>query len=257
MRRRYAISDEQYERIEPLLSGKPGTPGRNAENNRQSIDAVVWIARTGSPWPDLPERFGKYDTVYHCFNNWAKKGRWKAIFDELQEPDLDWVMIDSSVVRVHQHAAGQKSSAEAEALGRSRGGFSTKIHVLTDALGNPLEIVLTPGQAGDSPHAQPLLEEFLSESEALEIGAVLGDKGYDSNALLKYIASLEAEAVIPAKKNRLEQREISLNLYKDRNKIERFIGRIKHYRRVATRYEKTARNYLAMLHLVSSLVWLL
>lgn len=121
--------------------------------------------------------------------------------------------------------------------------------------------MLTPGQAGDSPQAQPLLEEFLSgvdaESKTLEIKAVLGDKGYDSNALLKYIASLEAEAVIPPKKNRLEQREISLELYKDRNKVERFINRIKHYRRIATRYEKTARNYLAMLHLVSSLVWLL
>ena len=93
--------------------------------------------------------------------------------------------------------------------------------------------------------------------EAVRIGAVLGDKGYDSNDLLKYIASLKAEAVIPPKKNRLEQREISLELYKDRNKVERFIVRIKHYRRVATRYEKTARNYLAMLHLVSALVWLL
>jgi putative transposase len=94
-------------------------------------------------------------------------------------------------------------------------------------------------------------------SETPRIGAVLGDKGYDSNDLLKYIASLEAEAVIPPKKNRLEQRKISLELYKDRNKVERFINRIKHYRRVATRYEKTARNYLAMLHLVSTLVWLL
>lgn len=108
MRRRYEISDEQYERIEPLLSGKPGDPGRNAENNRRFINAVVWIARTGSPWADLPERFGKYDSVYHRFNNWAKKGRWQAIFEQLQDPDLDWVMIDSSVVRAHQHAAGQK-----------------------------------------------------------------------------------------------------------------------------------------------------
>lgn len=117
--------------------------------------------------------------------------------------------------------------------------------------------MLTPGQAGDSPQAQPLLEEFLSAPGALQVGAVLEDKGYDSNAFLKYIDSLEAETVIPPKKNRLDQREFSRELYKDRNTIERFIGRIKHYRRVATRYERTARNYLAMLHLVSSLVWLL
>jgi transposase len=261
MRRRYELTDQQYERIEPLLSGKPGDPGRNAEDNRRFMNAVYWIARTGAPWADLPERFGKYDTVYQRFNRWAKKERWKAIFEALQEPDLDWVMIDSSVVRAHQHAAGQKSSAEAEVLGRSRGGFSTKINVARDALGNPLQIVLTPGQTGDCPQAEPLLRAILPDSvlktgaelppnEGLpRIGAVLGDKGYDSNDLLAYVASLEAEAVIPSKKNRNEQREIDRELYKDRNKIERFIGWIKHYRRVATRYEKTARNYLAMLHL--------
>jgi putative transposase len=99
--------------------------------------------------------------------------------------------------------------------------------------------------------------EPLPKEKRPRIGAVLGDKGYDSNDLLAYVTSLEAEAVIPPKKNRNEQREIDRELYKDRNKVERFIGRIKHYRRVATRYEKTARNYLAMLHLVSARVWLL
>lgn len=123
--------------------------------------------------------------------------------------------------------------------------------------------MLTPGQAGDCPQAEPLLRKILPDpglepTEALpRIGAVLGDKGYDSDELLAYAASVEAEAVIPSKKNRIQQREIDREIYKDRNKIERFIGRIKHFRRLATRYEKTARNYLAMLHLVSSMVWLL
>ena len=106
--RRYEITDEQFERIRPLLSGKTGDPGRTAADNRRFINAVLWIARTGAPWADLPERFGKYDSVYQRFNNWAKKGRWQAIFEALQEPDTEWLMIDSSVVRAHQHAAGQK-----------------------------------------------------------------------------------------------------------------------------------------------------
>ena len=89
------------------------------------------------------------------------------------------------------------------------------------------------------------------------LGAVLADKGYDSDDLLRYVASLKAEAVIPAKKNRTIQRPLNRELYKDRNKVERFFGRVKHYRRIATRYEKTARNYMAMLHLVSAMVWLL
>ena len=140
---------------------------------------------------------------------------------------------------------------------------------------------MTPGQAGDCSQAKPLLErvvavepvapapeEETSESETpdtetpdteqrLALGAVLGDKGYDSDDLLKYVASLKAEAVIPAKKNRAVQRPLNRELYKDRNKVERFFNRVKHYRRIATRYEKTARNYMAMLHLVSTMVWLL
>lgn len=88
-------------------------------------------------------------------------------------------------------------------------------------------------------------------------GAVLADKGYDSNDLLKYTASLKAEAVIPPKKNRKAGRLLNRELYKERNKVERFFGRVKHYRRIATRYEKTARNYMALLHFVSAMVWLL
>jgi transposase len=109
-KRRYEISDHDYERIEPLLTGKPGDPGRNANDNRAFINAVLWIARTGAPWEDLPERYGKSNTVFQRFNRWAKKGRWQAIFEALQDPDLEWLMLDSTTVRAHQHAAGQKKA---------------------------------------------------------------------------------------------------------------------------------------------------
>ncbi len=107
---RYDIADDHYAKIEPLLSGKPGDPGRNADDNRRFINAVLWIARTGAPWEDLPERYGKYNTVYKRFSRWAKKGRWQALFEALQEPDLEWIMLDTTVVRAHQHAAGQKKA---------------------------------------------------------------------------------------------------------------------------------------------------
>ena len=107
---RYDISDDDYAKIEPLLSGKPGDPGRNARDNRNFINAVLWIARTGAPWQDLPERYGKHNTVYKRFSRWAKKGRWQALFEALQEPDLEWIMLDTTVVRAHQHAAGQKKA---------------------------------------------------------------------------------------------------------------------------------------------------
>lgn len=115
MKHRHALTDEQYTRLAPLLSGKPGDPGRTASNNRLFIDAVLWIMRTGAPWADLPERFGKYDSVYQRFNRWAKQGRWEAISrpprrggEAVQEPDIEWLMLDSTVVRTHQHAAGAK-----------------------------------------------------------------------------------------------------------------------------------------------------
>ncbi len=107
-KRRYEISDENWQRIQHLLPGKSGDPGRTAEDNRLFINAVLWIARTGAPWPDLPERFGKYDSVFQRFNRWSKNGTWQHIFEHLQEPDLEWMMIDSTTVRAHQHAAGQK-----------------------------------------------------------------------------------------------------------------------------------------------------
>lgn len=129
---------------------------------------------------------------------------------------------------------------------------------MTDALGNPLAFILTPGQKHDCPQGEPLLSAVvLTESQASQVSAVLGDKGYDSSALVETIEGLGAEAVIPSRKNRKEPREHDRELYKERNKVECFFGRIKQYRRVATRYEKTARNYLAMVHLASAMVWLL
>lgn len=127
----------------------------------------------------------------------------------------------------------------------------------SDALGNPLAVVLTPGQQHDCPLADVLLDEVLTtDEEVAAVKAVLADRGYDSKDLVMQIEDLDAKAVIPSRKNRKEPREHDAELYRERNKVERLIGRLKQYRRVATRYEKTARNYLAMVHVACSLVWL-
>jgi putative transposase len=106
--RRYEITDHQWQKMASLLPGKSGDVGRNAVDNRLFINAVVWIARSGAPWRDLPQRFGKWNSVYRRFRRWAQEAIWQKIFQALQEPDLDWIMIDSTIVRAHQHAAGQK-----------------------------------------------------------------------------------------------------------------------------------------------------
>jgi transposase len=119
-RRRHAISDESWERIKDLLPGKKGDPGVTAKDNRLFIDAVLWIAKTGAPWRDLPERFGNFNSVWRRFDRWARKGRWEKISQHFQDEDLEWLILDSTVIRAHPHAAGAKKKATARAGSRSR-----------------------------------------------------------------------------------------------------------------------------------------
>ncbi len=143
----------------------------------------------------------------------------------------------------------EKRGQTDEALGRSRGGFSTKIHILVDALGNPVEFLLTAGQAADVTQAEPLMRGH-------EADAFIADKAYDSDAVVAAAKRQGAEAVIPPKKNRKVARDYDKHLYKERKKVEWFINLIKQYRRVATRYEKTARNFLGFVHVASIMVLL-
>ena len=108
--RRHEITDRQWEAASPLLSGKATDSGVTATDNRLFFNAVVWIMRTGCPWADLPDRFGKANTVSKRFRRLAQKGVWQRLFAALQAPELEWVMLDSTVVRAHQHAAGQKKA---------------------------------------------------------------------------------------------------------------------------------------------------
>ena len=135
-------------------------------------------------------------------------------------------------------------------MGRSRGGLTTKIHALTDAKGLPLELVLTPGQAGDCPVAGQLLGRLREDT------IVLADKAYDADWLRRRIEAAGAAPNIPSVAQRKRKACFSRVLYKGRNRIERFFNRIKHFRRIATRYEKHASNYLAMLKLAAAQVWL-
>jgi putative transposase len=103
------LTNEQWIRVAPELPGKPGDPGCHAKDNRLFVEAVLWIARTGSPWRDLPAEFGKWFTVYTRFWRWARKGVWKRVFEALSnDPDFEYVMIDGTICRVHQHGAGAK-----------------------------------------------------------------------------------------------------------------------------------------------------
>ncbi len=141
-----------------------------------------------------------------------------------------------------------KRGAEAQAIGRSRGGPTTKIHVAVDALGNPLQLILTPGQAHDSTQAEALIDGFAADH-------VIADKAYDAE-WFRALLAFRAEAVIPARAFRNNVPPHDEELYKERHLVECFINKIKHFRRVATRYEKTARAFLAFVTVAAFMVWL-
>jgi len=143
----------------------------------------------------------------------------------------------------------KKGGQKAQFLGRSRGGFSTKIHVVVDALGNPLNILLTGGHRHDISQAEALLIDCMGNQ-------VIADRGYDSDAFLNFILENEAVPVIPSRKNRLQQRDYDDHLYKERHLVECFINKIKQFRRIFSRFEKLANRYLGFVKFAATLIWL-
>jgi len=110
--RRYALRDDQWERIKDMLPGKPGDVGVTARDNRLFVEAVLYRYRAGIPWRDLPERFGHFKVIHTRFSRWAKKGIWLRVFSALcEDSDNEYQMIDATIVRAHQHAAGAKGGA--------------------------------------------------------------------------------------------------------------------------------------------------
>jgi len=249
--REHCLRDDQSDRIKDVLPGRAGSVGATAANNRGFVDAVLYRYRTGIPWRDLPESLGGWNNTHRRFSRWAVRGVWAKILILLAlDADNEYAMIDATIVRAHQHSAGAPKGSGDQAIGRSKGGLSTKIHALVDALGNPLKIILTAGQVHDLAGADALLPGMQAE-------ALLADKAYDADErVITPLESAGKTAVIPPKSNRKNPRAYDSVQYEARHLIENFFCWVKRFRAIATRYDKTARNFLAAVHLVAVLCWL-
>ncbi|MFS3136291.1 IS5 family transposase [Gluconacetobacter sacchari] len=245
---RLVLKDEQWERIAPHLPGKDGDAGRSGKDNRLFIEAILWIARTGGPWRDLPEHFGNWNTAFQRFRRWAKKDVFDRLFAALsEEPDFEYAMIDGTIVRVHQHGTGAKGGPQNQAIGRSRGGLTTKVVAVVDALGNLIRFRLLPGQRHDICGAQPVLD-------GLPIQALIADKGFDADKFRTWLHERNINVVIPPRSNRKNPPSCDFARYKWRHLVENFFCSIKQFRRIATRYDKTDTSFSAMIFLAASLL---
>lgn len=165
--------------------------------------------------------------------------------------DDEYLMVDSTAVRVHAHGAGPAGGQLAQAMARSRASLSTKIHLACEALGYPLGFILTGANVSDFDQASPLLRSYLRSG-----AYVIMDKGYDSDALRADVHQLGGVAVIAVNASRALKPPFDEHLYRERHRIENLFARLKSFRRIATRYEKLRRCFAAMLTLACILVWL-
>ena len=225
----------------------------NESKIRRFIEAFVWITRSGSQWRLLPEAFGRWNSIYKRFARWEQRGVWARMLTHFAgDPDLENLILDSTTVRAHPCAAGaskQKGGQAAQALGRSAGGFSTKIHISVEGLGNPLRVRLTGGERHDSTQAPDLIADLAFER-------VIADRSYAAASFIALIHQQGAEAVIPPHPRAHAQRAYDKWLYRERHLVECFINKIKHFRRVFSRFDKLGPRYLAFVQFASALIWL-
>jgi transposase len=219
------LRNDQWERLREFVPG--GRKGRRGprSDGRRFLDALLWLARSGGRWRDLPEKFGPYQTAKRRYYRWIKQGVFDRMFDAVSDdPDIEWLAIDATVIR-----------AQAQAV--------------VDALGLPLRFILGPGQQNDMAPACDLIR-------GLPAGQVLADRAYDADSLHDLIYEQGGEPVIPPRRHRKYQHRYDRVAYKQRWGIEGFFAKLKQWRRIATRYDKLATNFLGFIKLASIMLWL-
>ncbi|MEV4904621.1 IS5 family transposase [Streptomyces albidoflavus] len=300
------LTDAEWARLEPLLPVSSGRCGR-WRDHRQVINGVLHRIRTGVQWRDLPERFGPWKTVHKRLLKWSADGTWERLLQQIQAAgdaagDIDWdISVDSTVMRAHHHAAGARKAlppprrsigeqamghqiepagsglaagggAEGEGLGRSRGGFTTKVHLSADGRCRPLSLLITPGQWADCTQFEPVMEEIRVPRTSAgrprtRPDSVSADKAYSNRRTRSYLRKRGIRHVIPEKDDQAANRVkrgscggrppgFDGERYRKRNVVERAINKLKGFRAVATRYDKRGYVFLGAVTLAAIVMWL-
>src|SRR5262245_45583955 len=239
------ITEEQYARIKDSL---PVQRGNVSLTNLQVLNAILYVAEQGCKWRGLPKRFGRWHTIYMRMNRWAKNGVLDRVFEQLQLEQIAYPD-RGSFPRLH---IGEGSSGRdrgfkksgPQAIGKSRGGWNTKIHMVAADARTAIVFSLSPGHDHDAVHGRALLEELGPMPEGLPL---VMDRAYEGNETRQLVLDLGMIPVVPPKSNRLHPWDYDRALYKKRNEIERLFRRLKGFRRIFSRFEKLDVLFLAFL----------
>jgi transposase len=248
MANEFWLSEASWAVIEPLIP--MNRRGVKPSNNYRIISGIVHVLRCGCRWRDCPEVFGPPTTIYNRFNRWSQAGIWQSLWDRLIQFDAAKVQsIDSTSSKADRCAAGGDGGEARPDIGRSRGGRTTKVHAVVDARGRMIAFDLTPGQRGDIRPAKAVLEPLPPPD------FLLADTAYDGDQFRNFLAKRGTTPVIRPNPTRKNIPEFDKDRYKARNVVERAFCRIKDWRRVATRYDKLARNFRAAVILAAIFIW--
>ncbi|RMB81458.1 IS5 family transposase [Streptomyces shenzhenensis] len=274
--RRQELSDAEWDLLRPLPP--TAATGRPRLDDRMVLNGIVWKFRTRVAWRNVPERYGSWATLHTRFRRWAKDGTFERMLHAAQAKadsagDIDRVAsVDSTIDRAHQHAAGaRKRGLRDQSLGRSRGGLTSKLHLAVDGLGRPLGLVLTGGNVNDCTQFTALMDAIRVPRSGpgrprTRPAHVIGDKGYSPKAIRAWLRQHNIAHTIPKRVDQIASRlrrsrsgrrppAFDKQIYKRRNVVEPRFNRLKQWRGIATRYDKTAECYQAAVALVSLLMW--
>ncbi|WP_090757120.1 IS5 family transposase [Paracoccus chinensis] len=246
------LTDEQMERLRPFF---PKSHGKPRVDDRRVLSGIIFVNRNGLRWRDAPKEYGPAKTLYNRWKRWGDMGVFARMMEGLAaaSPEPKTIMIDATYLKAHRTATSLRSKKGGgdRLIGRTKGGMNTKLHAVTDADGRPIRFFMSAGQVSDYTGAAALLES-LPSAEWL-----LADRGYDADWFRETLKDKGITPCIPGRKSRARPVKYDKRRYKRRNRIEIMFGRLKDWRRIATRYDRCPKVFLSAIALAATVMfWL-